>query len=170
MTGLPRQPKNSVWNWYSPLEGVALPTAPNGGHNDVNSNNADDASGTWQTVMSKKSKGNTKKTNVATPKPMQQTAANINLKVNGNGGKASMAAFIIYDVGVREVSATLQQSLPSGEFIIKIIRKGVISVKVRGLDNYNSAKSLFLGAGYKFHTHTTQTSTTILISNRGTPR
>lgn len=73
---------------------------------------------------------------------------------NGSSGGRSLPAFTIYEVSVQEISERLRLLLGQGSFTITMVGKSVISVRLRGLNDFEKVRLMLSERGYKFHTHT----------------
>lgn len=65
-----------------------------------------------------------------------------------------LPAITLYNVGVREATTILLRHLKKEEFVIKLAGKSSISIRVRGLENFERIKGLLKERGYEAHTHT----------------
>lgn len=69
---------------------------------------------------------------------------------NGSSGGRSLPAFTIYEISVQEISDRLRLLLGQGSFTITMVRKSVISVRLRGLNDFEKVRLMLSERGYKF--------------------
>lgn len=63
-------------------------------------------------------------------------------------------AITVYDATVVEMTNILDIHVGRNHFVIKVVRKGVLSVRIQGLENFIKARNLLKERNYRFHTHT----------------
>lgn len=65
-----------------------------------------------------------------------------------------LPAITVYDVSVREIAGALDQLLGRGTFQLRMVRRSVVTIRARGLANFDRIKDMLKLRKYKFHAHT----------------
>lgn len=65
-----------------------------------------------------------------------------------------LPAITVYEVGVKEIASALDHLLGRGTFQVRMIRRSVISIRARGLENFDRIKEMLRERKYRFHAHT----------------
>lgn len=93
-------------------------------------------------------------TTLKAPSSVNPTVSNTIKTTTTSKKDARLPPITVHGSSVKEIRDLLDHNLGRGKFLINMLRKEVVSVHIKGLDNFIKVKNVFQQKGYHFYTHT----------------